>query len=108
MSIPLRRLSPHIIKVKPRRLSEFRSSWEMVAAMLCAILAHEGYYKAGILHGNVSEDNIKILEGKAEDGGENVVFGVLLDIDRSDDCKPFRRTDKLPAKSTYNEEEEVD
>jgi len=107
MSIPLHRLSPHIVEVKPRRLSEFRTSYEMVASMFCALIAHEKYYKAGILHGDVSEDNIKILEGESEDG-ENVVFGVLLDVDRSDDFKPFRRTEKLPAKNTYNEEEEVD
>ncbi|KAH9919526.1 uncharacterized protein B0H18DRAFT_1122448 [Fomitopsis serialis] len=105
--VPLRRLSPHIVEVAPIRIIHYPSSLRWVRSMIEAIYAHYEYYTAGVLHGDISEDNIRYFVGETE-GGEPHSYGVVLDVDRCDSFKPFRRAEKLPVKSSYNEEEEVD
>ncbi|KAH9832072.1 uncharacterized protein C8Q71DRAFT_861361 [Rhodofomes roseus] len=100
-----RHISPHIVEVNPRRISQFHDSREMVLAMYGAIVAHEGYYVAGILHRNVCEANIWIFERQTEEGKRHVA-GALLDVDRCDSYKSFRQAERQPPRS--NAEEEVD
>ncbi|KAH9828561.1 uncharacterized protein C8Q71DRAFT_728579 [Rhodofomes roseus] len=100
-----RRISPHIVEVNPRRISQYHTTWEMVLAMYGAIVAHQGYYVAGILHRNVCEANIWIFERQTDEGKQHVA-GMLLDVDRCDSYRRFRRAERRPQSS--NEEEEVD
>lgn len=114
----LHRISPHIVKIRARRLSDFKNSLELVATLYDAILgtfrshdctrpvltliAHEGYYKAGIIHGDVSLANICIFEGRKDDGKRRQA-GALLDLDQCQSCQRF-----IPVSMKFENTAEAD
>ncbi|KZT63593.1 hypothetical protein DAEQUDRAFT_104997 [Daedalea quercina L-15889] len=89
------RLSPHIVAVRPRELSYFLSTREMLITIYRAIAAHRDYFHAGAIHRVVSEANVWLFEGELAGGTERrLATGVLLDVDRCDGHRRFRRAAK--------------
>ena len=114
------RISPHIVEIGVRRLSDYKNSYELVSTLADAVYgtslphdlyqpplivtAHEGYYKAGILHGDISTANICIFEGKQDDGERRkTVTGALLDLEQCQSCETF-----LPVSMKLEDTAEAD
>ncbi|KAH9919522.1 uncharacterized protein B0H18DRAFT_1027439 [Fomitopsis serialis] len=80
----------HTVRVRPRRLIEFRSSLELVRTMADAITAHKGYYEAGFIHRNIYPEAIMTFEEMTPTGASRT-YGVLLDLDNGASRREFRR-----------------
>ncbi|GBE89729.1 hypothetical protein BKA93DRAFT_827578 [Sparassis latifolia] len=81
--------------VHPKRLHDFSNTRELILIISDAIRAHKGYYEAGVIHGNVSEENIVILEGPNKRSRK----GVLVDLDRG---PVFRRPERPDPQGARN------
>ncbi|GBE86865.1 hypothetical protein BKA93DRAFT_826630 [Sparassis latifolia] len=75
-----------MIPVLPKRLRHFEDGFELVLLVYHALCAHQEYYKAGVLHGNVSEENVIIFETPFSERK-----GVLVDLDQAN---TFRRPER--------------
>ncbi|KAI0733537.1 hypothetical protein C8Q72DRAFT_881098 [Fomitopsis betulina] len=84
------RVSPHIVKVHPRRISQFNNTWEMISVIRDLILTHKLYFEAGFIHRHISEANVWILDGKGENGNTRSA-GALLELDSSYWCRRYTR-----------------
>ncbi|KAK2599067.1 hypothetical protein QQS21_005473 [Conoideocrella luteorostrata] len=88
--IPHRVLCFHVLSPLGRRLSTFRTREELLQALRDAIKGHRSLLQnARILHRDVSEDNIVIVD----DASENSPKGILIDLDSALDLEagPNRR-----------------